>query len=330
MIVNQPLAAWLADPAARAATDSAMRSLAAGIARTPAVDALRRGVGPAAGAGATAVLALARAFIEDDAMIAAVMQAAIAAAAADPFCRPSLRATRNEVQDGLLLFSRPELVVQLAVIGADALAIKRRSEAGRAPIAFTGQRSLFRFLKGGGASLSIWTAPAIEAGFSAPAGGRCRLRERRRLADGEVLELDGRRESFLLEGAESDLVYLFASTPLEAGPVGTEYDGESLELVAASSTDDAGSRTQMMLALLRSLGRSDAAPLFAEQLSAPHFHARWQAMREMLALDAELALPHLRALAASDPHAEVRAAAAETLAAFFPDRPAIQESPCPA
>jgi hypothetical protein len=55
-------------------------------------------------------------------------------------------------------------------------------------------------------------------------------------------------------------------------------------------------------------------------------------MREFLALDAQLALPHLRTMAESDPHAEVRAAAAETLAAFFPDQPAISEPhpPCPA
>jgi HEAT repeat protein len=137
--------------------------------------------------------------------------------------------------------------------------------------------------------------------------------------------VDGRREAFVVDRAESDLVYVFASTTLDAGPVATDYDSRSLELAAASSTDDSSSRIQMMLALLRALGRRDAAPLFAEGLRAPHFHARWQAMREFLALDAELALPHLRRMAGSDPHCEVRAAAAETLAAFFPE-----PSPCPA
>jgi hypothetical protein len=330
MIVSDALAAWLEDGRARAATAAAMADLAEAIAAIPHLVALKRGLGIAVEAGADSVLALARGFIEDDSAIGALLQAAIAAAAADSFCRPPLRASRNEVQDGLVLFSHPALSIQLAVMSADALAIKRRSREGRASISFAGQRTLFRFVKGGDAILSVWTAPLIEPDFTAASGGRCRRRERRRLADGDIVEFDGRHESFIVDRAASDLVYLFASTPLEAGPVGAEYDSETLELVAASSTDDAGSRIQMMLALLRTMERSDAAPIFAEQLQASHFHARWQAMRELLALDAEFALPHLRAMAAADPHEEVRAAAAETLTTFFRERAESLEPPCPA
>ncbi|HEX8261573.1 MAG TPA: hypothetical protein VF547_01735, partial [Allosphingosinicella sp.] len=299
MIINDRLAAWLESPSARKATAEAMAELSARIASIPAFAALGRELAAAAAAGSDAVLALAGAFIGDDGAIQAVIDASLAAAARDPLCRPPLRASRNEVQDGLLLFSHPLLVVQLAVMGADALAIKRGSDVDAPPIAFTGQRMLFRFLKGGNAVLSIWEAPMIGSGFTAKAGARCRLRERRRLADGDSIAFDGRRESFVVERAESDLVYIFASTSLDSSPVATEYDPDSLELIATSSTDDASSRIQMMLALLRTMGRSDAAPLFAARLDAPHFHARWQAMREFLALDAELALPHLRRMAGS-------------------------------
>jgi hypothetical protein len=222
------------------------------------------------------------------------------------------------VQDGLLLFSDPSLTVQIAVLSADALALKRRSGP-PAPISFTGQRSLFRFAKAGGATLSIWTAPFIGADYTASAGEFCRRRERRRVADGEVIEFDGRCETFVVDSADSDLVYLFAATPLEAGPVGVEYDPRTLAPIAASSTDDPGSRVQLMLSLLRTMGRRDAAPLFAEMVNARHFHERWQAMRELLALDAAFALPYLRRMAGADPHPEVRDAAAATLAAFFPD-----------
>ena len=110
----------------------------------------------------------------------------------------------------------------------------------------------------------------------------------------------------------------------------TEYDLETLEWVGASSTDEASSRTQLMLALLRTMERTDAAPLFAEMVRGDHFYARWQAMREFLALDAELALPHLRAMAATDPHPEVRAAAAQTLQAFFGEAADQEEPACPA
>lgn len=328
MILSDTLEAWLEDKAPRAATAAAMRGLAQAIAAIPALAELKQALGPAAEQGAPAVLALARRFVEDDAAIAALFEAAIAAAAADPFCRPPLRASRNEVQDGLLLFADPALTIQIAVTSADALSLKRMSDEAPPAISFTGQRSLFRFVKAGGALLSVWSAPFIGPDFTAGAGGRCRLRERRRLADGDVIELDGRCESFTVDSAASDLVYLFASTPLEAGPVAVDYDPLTLEPVAASSTDDAGSRIQMMLALLRTMDRRDAAPLFAEALAARHFHARWQAMREFLALDAGLALPHLERMAEEDPHPEVRAAAAATLAAFFPG-PTEPLVPCP-
>lgn len=329
MNVSEALAAWLASASARAATQAAMGRLAAEVAAMPAWVGLKRDLPAAVDAGAQAVLEMARGFIEDDAALAGFMNAAIAAAAADPFCRPPFRASRNEVQEGLVLFSHPALTIQLAMMSADALAIKRCSREGRASIVFTGQRTLFRFLEGGGAILSIWETPFIEAGFSAAAAGRCRLREQRRLADGDAIEFDGRRESFIVDSTGSDLVYVFASTSLEASPVAAEYDSQTLELVAASSTDDTSSRTQMMLALLRTMGRRDAAPLFAERTRAPHFYARWQAMRELLALDAELALPHLRIMAERELHPEVRAAAAETLAAFFDPQTEMELLSCP-
>jgi hypothetical protein len=42
-------------------------------------------------------------------------------------------------------------------------------------------------------------------------------------------------------------------------------------------------------------------------------------MRELLAMDADAALPPLRDMAARDPHPEVRAAARQTLDLFFSD-----------
>lgn len=317
MILSEALATWLENKTARAAVAAAMRDQAEAIAAMPAFAELKRAVKPAAERGAGAVLALARRLIEDDSAIAAVLDRAISAAAADPFCRPPLRASRNEVQDGLLLFSDPALTIQVAVMSADALALKRRSSDGP-PISFTGQLSLFRFVQSGGAILSVWTAPFIGPGFTAAAGGLCRRRQRRRPADGEVIGFDGRFETFVVDSAVSDLVYLLASTPLEAGPVAVDYDPNTLAPIAASSTDDSGSRIQMMLALLRTMDRRDAAPLFAELTAARHFHARWQAMRELLALDSALALPRLRRMAEADPHPEVREAAAATLAACFP------------
>jgi HEAT repeat protein len=88
----------------------------------------------------------------------------------------------------------------------------------------------------------------------------------------------------------------------------------------------------MMVSLLRALGRDDVFPLFEEALASPHFYTRWHVMREMLAMDAEAALPSLRRMAAEDPHPDIRAAAQQTLAMFFEEAAAASEGDvvCPA
>ena len=85
----------------------------------------------------------------------------------------------------------------------------------------------------------------------------------------------------------------------------------------------------MGLAVLRACGRSDAAPLFTAALDDDDFAMRWQVMRELLALDPEAALPHLGAMAAGDPHPEVRKAAAATMA-LLRERIALARIPEPA
>ena len=82
----------------------------------------------------------------------------------------------------------------------------------------------------------------------------------------------------------------------------------------------------MMVSLLRAMEREDALPLIIEEaLDSPHFYTRWHIMREMLAMDADAALPSLRRMAAGDPHPDIRAAARQTLDLFFADEPEAGE-----
>src|SRR4051812_24158553 len=320
MLMNHDLALWLADPLAQRRSRQAMEDAARALARLPAVGALADGLAAAEREGTDAVLLLAGTLVDDEGAVRACLDLLIAAAARDPFFRPPLRSVNGEVQSGLLLFHKPALTIQLSVMSAERIAEKRfRRGASPASIFFTGQRSLFRFLDAGGATLSLWEVPEIDAQFAAERSGHCQMVGRHALADGDRLEIDGRRNSFIVEDAPRDLVYVQATTPLGAGPVMAEYDWATRRLVGTSSTDDAGSRIQLMLTLLRASGRRDAAPLFADLAARGPFHARWQAMREFLGLDADAALPSLRAMAAGDPHPEVRSAAADALAALFDD-----------
>ncbi len=265
------------------------------------------------------IMALAAEFLDRTEIFDAAMSDMIDAAERDPFFRPPLRRVVSEVHLGLLLLDSAKLSILLAITTPDSLARKRMSRKGPASITFGGQLNIFKFLKAGGAILSFWEAPPIEPGFSIEAGERCRRVGERRIEDGETIFLDGRSQSFVIEHAVSDIVYAQCVTPAGAASVAVEYDADSLSFAGASSTDEIGSRVQMMVSLLRLLDRRDAAPLIRECLDSPHFYVRWHVMREFLALDAELAFPSLREMAASDSHPEVREAAVQTLAAFFPD-----------
>jgi hypothetical protein len=325
MIAGEDLAAWLRDPEAQRNSAESAAAVARQLRGLPCLKRLGDELETARNGGAEAVLALAGDFVADPSASREILNVLVAAARDDLYFRPHFEIASSEVQSGLLLFDRPALSLTLGVMSADAIAAKRAERQGGASLTFTGRRMHFHFIESGGATLSLWEAPRIGADFTADASGCCRFVERRRIEDGEKLDLDGRRFTFIIEEAERDIVFVGAETTLDAGPLSVEYDWETRRFIGASSTDEAGSRTQMMLALLRTMERRDAVPLFRELLRSEHFYARWQTMREFLALDAGAALPHLREMAERDPHREVRGAAEQTLARLFAEEPA----PCP-
>jgi HEAT repeats len=329
MMIGGAFAAWLGDRPARARSMTNRKGVADAFRALPEVARLEAELAALEGAGAEPILAAARRFLETRGMAERAIGLFVGAALQDRFYRPHTPLAGSPVLSGLLLFERPELTVQVAVLDADAIAAKRAERTGGASIVFSGERSLFRVIDGGGATLSFWEAPPIRPGFTAAASGRCRFVERRPIEDGETFELDGASQAFIVERAARNLVYLQASTPLAAAALRVEYDSATLAFIGASSTDEASSRMQMMLALLRILDRRDSVPVFRDMLASEHFYTRWQTMRELLALDAEAALPHLRAMASGDPHPEVREAAAGTLDLFFTEAAEAAE-PCPA
>jgi hypothetical protein len=331
MIAGTRLKAWLADREAQHDSHQRASQAACRLKALPALSRLREQLDMPGGHSAQGALALARAFIGTKGALDDLLQMLIANGREDPYFRPPVKLVRAEVHSALVLVDHPNLTLSLAVMDADAIAAKRAGRTGGASLVFSGRQSLFHFLKGGGATLSFWEAPKIEPGFTGAASGQCRFVESRTIREGDTLEIDGRSRTFIVDTAAHDLVYLQATTGLEKAPLTVEYDAGKRRFLGASSNDEASSRIQLMLSLLRTMDRVDAVPLFEELLASEHFYARWQTMREFLALDAEAALPHLRSMAVADPHPEVRQAAESILARFFPENPAVEEEAlCPA
>jgi hypothetical protein len=319
MIAGDALAAWIADPDHQKRSQEAIEALAREWSRHPMMTGLERRLSLQPDRSAAAVIEAARAFIDREDDVAAMMAQFIAASCADPFFRLPLHSMSSEIHTGLLLFHHPDLAIALGVSGVDMLAAKKAGPRGATSIGFSGVTTLFRYLKAGGATLSFWEAPPITDRFVASQAGKCRLTGRRRIEDGEEILIDGRCQSFVIEHAEADIVYLQAMVRPEAASLSVEYDSKTLSFIGASSTDETSSRVQMMVSMLRVMEREDALPLIVEALDSPHFYTRWHIMRELLAMDAEAALPPLRRMAAHDPHPEVRAAARQTLDLFFAD-----------
>ena len=317
MIPGAALAEWLANRDAQRDSYDRLDAAAERWSVHPLIARLDREVVDLRPRTAEGLIAAARRFMDQTEEVDAMMRELIGLSRADPFFRPPFYPLVNEVHNSLLLYHHPELSISLGVTGVDMLAAKKTSRKGGASINFNSYSTLLRFLKAGGATLSFWEAPEIRDDFSASDAGSCRLTGCRRIEDGQEFVIDGRHQSFVIEHAETDILFFQAVVRAGCAPVVVEYDSDSLEFVGATSSDEASSRLQMMVSLLRALDREDAFPLFEEALDAPQFYTRWHIMREMLAMDADAARPSLERMAASDPHPDIRAAARQTLDLFF-------------
>jgi hypothetical protein len=317
MIAGDALEAWFADRARQQQSRRDADTFSGRWVAHPLTTELRAELTALRARTATSIMAAAERFMARSDEIGLMIEELIAASSADPFFRPPLATVFSEINNGFLLYGDADLTIALGVSSADALAAKKSGARGPASIVFTGLLTRFQWLRAGGATVSFWEAPEIRPGFTVEASGTCRLAERRRVEDGEAFVMDGRCQSFVIEHASSDMVCLQAAVLAGSAPLAVEYDSKSLAFAGASSTDEASSRVQMMVTLLRLMERNDALPIVESLLASPHFYTRWHLMREMLAMDAEFAHPHLVRMAETDPHPEVRAAAAQVLDLFF-------------
>ncbi|MFC0102319.1 HEAT repeat domain-containing protein [Sphingopyxis terrae] len=240
-------------------------------------------------------------WLADIGWLRARLAAALTLIAADPFARPPLRLVGGgDGPCGLVLAER----------GAIRLSLLLQP--------FTAGAAAIRILAGGGARLRRHriVGAAAQPTFTAAGAGCCESDPPQPLSKDMILRLDTAREAMTLVGASGDLLLLdLAVHPPSSLPVQT-YDIASGRLVHVASARRDASFRQMALALLGAFGSRDAAPLFVEATRDDDFAARWSAMRQLVALDPAAARAPLAAMAAADPHPEVRAAAGATLALY--------------
>ncbi|WP_353203328.1 HEAT repeat domain-containing protein [Sphingomonas sp.] len=234
----------------------------------------------------------------------------ITALAEDPWFEPPFRVARDGLRIGTVLFETPAVSIAATVLSANALATLPPPRT----VVVPGRVTVTRYVRAGNARLRLWQAEPIGADFSAATAKPCVALPGRLPTDGAVVRIDGRTHGHILAEASSDVVTLSATLRAQTIPYAREYAIDSGALVRVATNDDRAARTQMLLAYLRLAGRSGSEACFAAATRDPAFFLRWAAMREWLASDTRAALPRLRAMAADDPHAEVRAAAIATLA----------------
>ena len=321
MNFGQELQDWLADRARQRRTQRAIDGLGRDWNRGALQQRFDAAVAGLATRGAEAAAEVARSLFAEHDWVDGLIATLAAPMRADPFFEPPFRAISSDLHGGLILFESEAMSIAAGVTRVTELAARKSAKRGPTSVGFSGRVSVLKFIKAGGALLSLWEAPPITAAFTAAAAGQCRRTGELRLTDGDILTVDGRHQGYVIERARANLLILQAEIALDQAPLSVEYDSATLAYVGCSATGDGASRIQMLATLLRKLGGEGAFEALAGFLDHPDFFVRWHVMRELLGIDAEAALPRLKRMAARDPHDDVRRAARAVLDRLQAPRP---------
>jgi hypothetical protein len=313
MNVGTKLQAWLGDRQRQRRTQAAIEAFRHGWGHGEAHRRFDAAMAALPAHDAQSVAQAIHAIFRDDRCLDSLLGGLVAAMQGDPYFDPPFRVVSSDIHSGLTIFEDDNVTVAAGVSHASRLAAKKSAPRGPTSITFTGHVGLLKFVSAGGARLSFWEAPGITGEFSAATAGRCTRTGERLLEDGEIVTVDGRFQSYVIEHAQSNLVVLQASIKRDQAPLRVEYDSATGDYVGCSAGGDGVSRIQMLTTLLRKLDCDGAFEGVAAFLDHPDFFVRWHVMRELLGIDAQAALPHLKRMAARDPHPDARRAARKVL-----------------
>lgn len=134
---------------------------------------------------------------------------------------------------------------------------------------------------------------------------------------GMVVKVEGGRNSMKFMSAEEDLVVLgvnfFENNVKECSRISVK----DASVVSKSSSDLAWQRIFMYSSLLRLMDRTDAISSLGMHLKHEDPSLRWHVMREILAMDSNLAAPLLENLAQNDPCPDVKRLASNAIEKFY-------------
>ncbi|MEA3045447.1 MAG: hypothetical protein QOJ53_1906 [Sphingomonadales bacterium] len=321
MIISNALRSWLDDRPAQRRTQQAIDRFGRDWNRGPVQQRFDDAFAALPVQSAEAAADAAKILFADDVWLDALIAGLAGRLSADPFFDPPFRAMNSDIHSGLVVYEDPRVAIAVGVTDIARLAAKKSARRGATSVGFTGRVTVLKFVKADGARISLWEAPAITASFNAAQAGRCARTGERDLADGDILVIDGRHQTYLVEQARANLLVVQAEINLDQAPLSVEYDSATLAYVGCSANGDGASRIQMITTLLRKLGCAEAFEAVAGFIDHPDFFVRWHVMRELLGIDAQAALPHLRRMAARDPHPDARRAARSVLDRLDAPRP---------
>lgn len=139
-------------------------------------------------------------------------------------------------------------------------------------------------------------------------------------APGTAFTIEGEREALALDAIDGLLLTLRLYRRPAGNAPARQYDIASGALIHQAAGEQGDSRAELMMALLRAMERGDAASTIAALARSGAPPARWQALRECLALDTATGFAALIEVAgqADDPLCVPARRLTETLAAQHP------------
>ena len=232
-----------------------------------------------------------------------------------PLYATAAKTIDSDALTGIVLFDSDELRVSLVSMGPVSHRIKKgnKSKTRVSGVTMQGTDSAIKFIKGGNATLNLWSATPFHR--EDPLCFREMQRQpNKKVADGDILFLEGGSTGMSIAYCDSPVLFAIATRNSPRTAVNVHYGIEG-QLHSFTAADMKSSRIQLLATLLRELDwHPGVDPLIEIAKDHPDHFVRWHAMREAIVLDPSASAPLLTHMKDQDRNPQVREAAAKTVA----------------